>query len=65
MLKSREYEDEEVIFEDDIEVYEPRMFKSKTFIGKGKVSLYNNSFKFKFDCVWLLNRLIIFLPVCY
>jgi len=49
LLKSREYEDEEVIFEDDIEVYEPRMFKSKTFIGKGKVSLYNNSFKFKFE----------------
>ena len=49
VLKNREFRDEEIIYQDEIEMYEPQLFKKKKFIGKGKVSLYNNYFQFNFE----------------
>ena len=36
----------EDITEDDIEIYEPIMYKSRLVIGKGKMQLFNDCFKF-------------------
>lgn len=49
IIKEKEYEDYEIIFNDEIEVYEPIMFKKKKLIGKGKVYLYNSYFRFEFE----------------
>lgn len=41
IIKNKEYK-AECIYENDIEVYEPRLYKSKKFIGEGKMKLYSN-----------------------
>lgn len=40
---------EEVIYEDEIEMYEPKMGEKREFIGKGSMSLFKDYFKFKFN----------------
>lgn len=45
-LKKKEFNDSELIYEDDIEIYEPIMYKSRLVIGKGKMQLFNDCFKF-------------------
>lgn len=49
VLNKRTYDDNTVIYEDNIEVYEPIMNQKKKYIGKGKMILYNDSFKFPLD----------------
>lgn len=44
VIKNMDYSNDEVIYEDNIEVWEPRMFNSKLKIGDGKIKLYNNCF---------------------
>ena len=44
-----EYPDNEIIYQEEIEVYEPRMFKSKLKLGEGLVRLYNDCFVFDLD----------------
>lgn len=45
-LYKKEFQDEELIYQDDIEVYEPVMYKKSKCIGVGKLQLFNNCFKF-------------------
>ena len=40
---------EEVIYNDEIEMYEPKMGEKRKFIGKGNMSLYKDYFKFNFN----------------
>lgn len=49
VLKNREYLDGNIIYQDEIEMYEPQLFKKKKYIGKGTMTLYNDCFKFVFD----------------
>lgn len=48
-VKDKLYEDNEIIYQDDIELYEPVLFEKKRLIGIGKVYLYNNFFKFELE----------------
>ncbi|MBO5711791.1 MAG: 1-acyl-sn-glycerol-3-phosphate acyltransferase [Acholeplasmatales bacterium] len=48
-VKNIEYPDNEIIYQEEIEVYEPRMFKSKLKLGEGLVRLYNDCFVFDLD----------------
>ena len=45
-LKKKEFIDNQLIYEDDIEMYEPIMYKKSKVIGKGKMQLFNDCFKF-------------------
>ena len=47
-VKNSKIEDE-LIYQDEIEVYAPRLYKSKELIGKGKMSLYKNRFVFNLE----------------
>ena len=46
-VKNMEVTDE-VIYHDEIEVYEPKTGEKRAFIGKGEMLLYKDYFKFKF-----------------
>ena len=46
-VKNMEVTDK-VIYEDEIEVYEPKTGEKREFIGKGEMLLYKDYFKFKF-----------------
>ena len=48
-ISNKLYVENEIIYEDEIEVYEPILYQKKKLIGKGKVYLYNNCFKFVLD----------------
>lgn len=57
-VKKQEFKEDELIYQDFIEVWEPQLHKKKLLIGKGKIYMYgsyfkfeldNNSFEFKFD----------------
>ncbi len=48
-LYNEEILDNTIIYQDDIHVYEPQLFKRKKFIGSGKINMYSDNFTFKFD----------------
>lgn len=48
-IKNKEYNDDDIIYEDEIEMYEPMLHKKKELIGKGKMSLYKDYFKFTLE----------------
>lgn len=45
--KEQHLQEDEVIYQDEIDVYLPRMYKKKKKIGSGLVQIYNNRFVFK------------------
>ncbi len=45
--KENHLDSNEVIYQDNIDVYEPRMYKKKKKIGSGLVQIYNNRFVFR------------------
>lgn len=46
-MKNMELIPNKIIFEDDIQLFTPRLYKSKKKIGKGKIQLYSDRFVFK------------------
>ena len=45
-IKVKEIKDNELIYQENIEVYEPILYDKKQLIGEGKMSLYNGYFLF-------------------
>lgn len=49
VIKNTNYENSAVIYEDKIEVWEPRLFDSKLKVGIGAIKIYNDRFVFELD----------------
>lgn len=49
VIKNESYELSEEIYREDIKLFQPIMFKSRKFIGKGQIVLCNGFFKFIID----------------
>ena len=48
-VKSLDYKDNEIIYQEEIELYEPRMYNSKVKLGEGLLRMYNDRFVFDLD----------------
>ena len=45
VIKNTTYEDDTLIYKDDVGFYNPRLWKSRKNLGKGTISVYNNRFE--------------------
>ena len=48
-VKSLDYPDNEIIYQEEVELYEPRMYKKKLKLGDGLLRMYNDRFVFDLD----------------
>ena len=48
-LKKETFKDDEIIFKDEVKIYEPRLYKNKLLVGRGSFELYSKYFLFKLE----------------
>ena len=45
VITNKQFNDDELIYQDDIKLFNPRLWKSRKNLGKGTISIYNNRFE--------------------